>query len=230
MNTRKSFLALASLAVLSSSITLSHAQTLTDIVLFRANATGNTNGDSWNTQGSDGIANVYLRDSSFAPVNTGNGANAAININMTTPGDHLYYFAIDDTLNDPNPNRLGMNLYFDNQTAAPQISAKVQRNDLNVTLNSGATSDITGGSVAGANTLSFNTVSNTVTLDTFYYVRGSAMFDGVRKFNDVGNGQRDLIGVMRLRVTPVPAPSSALIVLLGAVPIGGILIKRRRAK
>jgi hypothetical protein len=228
MQFRCSLLTLSGLGLLSALASHSHAQTLTDVVLFDTNAAGTAQSNLWNTRGGDSIQNVYLRDTNGNFINSGNGANTAVSINMTTPGDYLFFFAADDSQTNINPNRMGVNLFFDGQTNAPQLSAKVARNDLNHWTNGAATKDMFGNSVAGANTLTFDTNGNTVTLDVFTYARGTLLFNSVSGFNNVPNFNRDMVGVMRLSVQPVPAPGALATAFMGAVPGTLLVIRKRR--
>lgn len=228
MQSRSFFLTPCGIGLLSALASASHAQTLTDITLFNTNNTGAAQSDVWNTRGNDSIQNMYVRDSSGTFLNHGNAGGAKINLNLHTPGDYLLFFSADDSQSQTNPNRLGVNLFFNHQNAAPKISAFVHRNSLNFAADGASTVDMFGSSLAGANTLTFNTAANTVTLDAFYFTRGMNIFDSVSGFSNTGNGIHDLNGVMLLKVRPVPAPGALATALMGLLPGSLIVIRKRR--
>ncbi|MFT3685776.1 MAG: hypothetical protein QM783_12775 [Phycisphaerales bacterium] len=86
----KAILPVAVCAFLAVS-SMSQAQTLTDLVLYRTTPTGASIGEGWNTRSTDAIYNLYLRDAGGF-INTGNSATTNISIDLSTPGVYTFEY------------------------------------------------------------------------------------------------------------------------------------------
>lgn len=215
----------AALALPLFSIASASAQTITDIVLFRQNASGDTINEGWNTRGGDFVSNLYLQSGSTF-LNSGNGAAARISLDLTAPGTYTYSF-FGENVNDNTGLSLGIN-FFTNNSTSPAISAR-GANGGGFTASNRVTNDVFFNAVTGANTLSFGANGQTVTLSAFTFDTTSDA-DTVSSFNNAPNGLDDTVGSFTLTVGAVSVPEAGTLTLLGfaLAPVALIVARRRR--
>jgi hypothetical protein len=201
------------------------AQTLTDVVLFRTDANGNTISEGWNTRGGDFVSNLYLKSGADF-INSGNGAAASIAIDLSVPNVYTFSF-VGDNVNDNTTPPLGINFFFNNNASTPDISARGPQSG-GFSANGATTNTPTFGTVAGANTLTFFNNGRQITLSAFSY-QATGGPDQSSSFNNASNGVSDTNGTFTLTVSATAAPEPATLAILTPVLIGaGIVMRRRR--
>lgn len=210
------------------------ATVLSGMMQFTSNAMGGANGaGQWNTQGGDGISNLWILNPYSLPgvffVNGPADANAGISITLT-PG--LYVF---DIYGEPgaggNPdNWATLNLFFNGNTVNPGITAMRSTvfppvGAIGTTLSSGTLS-LAGAPTTGAGSLVFNDGMHNVVISEYWFAQsGQPIFADIGgEFTETPNGVGDFVGRVELTVTAVPAPGAAA--LLGM--LGVVAGKRRR--
>ncbi len=215
----------AALALLLGHATASHAQVITDISLFRQNATGDTITEGWNTRGADSISNLYLKSGDNF-INSGDASLARISLNLTVPGTYTYSFFGENVNANTTPS-LGINFFTNNATNTPTISARGANGGGFIASNR-STSDVFFTAVTGANTLSFSTAGRQVVLSAFTYNTTSGT-DLVQSFNNVSGGTTDTTGSFTLTVTTA-VPESGTLALLGfaLLPVALGVVRRRK--
>ena len=82
---------------------------ITDIVVFRQNASGDTVSEGWNTRGGDSVSNLYLQSGSTF-VNSGNAGATRISLALTAPGTYTYSF-FGENVNTNTGLSLGINFF-----------------------------------------------------------------------------------------------------------------------
>lgn len=211
---------------------------LTGASVYDINAAGHYIGNGWDTTGGNGAANLYLftaQNDAGSFVNSGNGAATSIHQDLSNAGTYTFYFRADGGgFNWPTPSA-GLNLFF-NGAGAPGISASVAFNTANTTPTAYGHSSlgiINVDDVPGANSLSFVSGKNTVTLSNFTWFDYSnpavpnAKPDLVGVFDNTPNGVSDYSGMFTVRVAAVPEPEQWAM-MLGGVALLGAFAKRRR--
>jgi hypothetical protein len=199
------------------------AATITGATLFSATSGGNTLllPEIWNTQGGDLIFNLYLRQGGTA-INTGNGANASVNISLATPGTYVFGFRAQPGLLDPN--QFGLNLFFNGNSSTPGISALVTAGGSTFGPNGATfTHQLDGSLVSGANSLVFVDGPMSITMTALSQARAGGNTVGAYTSTPGLIGGNDYTGSFTLVVTP--EPSSYL--LFGA-GMAGLAMWRRR--
>jgi hypothetical protein len=208
---------------------------LTDSSVFSTNDAGeNWNGWIWNTQAPPADSanrwNLYY-SSSLDPqnptfLNSENNASTNIDIELT-PGIHSFLIYGETVTTDLHPlQHFVLNLYFDGNQAAPDISglndcpdvcAVSHWNGLDLFGNSGL-----GGNLDAqeAGTLIFTSGGHTVELTKFTWVINENVdrvwphWDDTVPY-DSGSGNPDFVGEIELNVTAVPEPMTIVLMGLG---------------
>lgn len=225
---------------------------LTDSAVFSANSVGeNWNGWIWNTQGPPADAvnrwNLYYSSSSDPqnPVflNSENGATTNIDIAMT-PGTHrflIYGESVTPTF-DPALHFV-LNLYFDGNQAAPDVSGLHGQSCPSVCAVSHSNGlDLFGDSGLGGNadaqeagTLLHVVNGNTVELTRFtWLIDGQvdkvwALWDDTAPYSN-GSGRPDFVGEVWLTVSaavPIPGSLALCVAGFGALVLGASGRRRR---
>jgi hypothetical protein len=218
----------AALALVSIAATSAQAQTLTDIVLFRADANGSTISEGWNTRGGDFISNLYLTSGGNF-INSGNETGVPVALDLSVPGSYTFGF-FGENVNSNTAPPLSLNLFFNGNAATPSISARGVNGGGFFPNSSASTSLPNFGIVPGANTLSFSNNGRQITLSAFTYQTATGT-DQVSSFTNTPNGLGDTIGSFTLTVTsiaPSAAPEPSTFALLAFGSIAGVVAARRR--
>ena len=223
-----SIAAIAALSLVLCHATASRAQSLTDITVFRLDASNNTQSQGANTRGGDGASNVYLTQGATA-INSGDGAGTAIALNLSAPGTYTYNFAFEN-VNTNTGTQLGINFFFGG-AVTPSISVRGVNGVGNFVANGGTTNrpDFFS-TVAGANTLTSNISGQDITVTNFTY-NATSSADLVTSFNNTPGGTTDTVGSITLRVgaVAVPEANAGLLALLAGVSTLGIVLRKRKA-
>jgi len=216
-------IAIAATLVIAAALPAAHAQSLTDITVFRLDSSGNAQPEGSNTRGGDGASNLYLTQGVTA-INSGDGANTAINLNLSVPGTYTYNFAFEN-VNSNTGTQLGINFFFGG-AITPSLSARGVDGVGNFVANGNTTNRPDFFSqVAGANTLSASISGRTITVTNFTYNTTSGA-DLVQSNNNVPGGTTDTTGSITLRVSVPEAGSLALILPVFAL-VGAVVVRRR---
>jgi hypothetical protein len=211
------------------------AASITGLIVFDTDSSGNRAVTrAWNTNGGDGIYNIYMTDTTFggAFVNADDDANTSLNYALT-PGAYQFYMYGEATASDPY---YGLNLFFDGDNTNPGISAFAQANTdpadapayPAISANGAANTPdlLNNGGQSGANTLVYNDGSVIVTLTDYWFSNANVRSENrVQAFDETAGGGLDLTGAFAVTVTAVPEPSTASLLALGLV---GIAAMRRR--
>jgi len=199
------------------------AATLTGATLFASNSQGLTNLEVWNTVGGDLIFNLYLRDGATA-INTGNGANASINIPLFVPGTYTFNYRAQPGLQ--TPTHFGLNLFFGGDGNNPGISAVVGSNSSNFSANSSLlTHRLDGLPIApGSGTLLYTEGDYRIILTALSQERAGGNTVGGFTSTPGLIGGNDYRGSFTLQVE-TPEPSTYLMLGMG---LAGLAVLRRR--
>ena len=199
------------------------ATTLTGATLFASNSQGLTNLEVWNTQGGDLIFNLYLRDGTTA-LNTGNGANASINIPLTIPGTFTFNYRAQPGVQ--TPTHFGLNLFFGGDGNTPGISAVVNANGSTFAANSSILTHRLDGLpiTPGAGTLQYVDGDFRVTLTALSHERAGGNTVGGYTSTPGIVGGNDYRGSFTLQVE-TPEPGTYLMLGMG---LAGLAVLRRR--
>ena len=221
------------LGIVGASAPDARATVLSGMMQFTSNAMGGANGGgAWNTQGGDGVSNLWVLNPYGLPgvfnVNGPADANAGISITLT-PG--LFVFDIyGEPGTDPN-NWATLNLFFNGNTVNPGITAMRSTvfppvGAFGSTLSSGTLS-LAGTPTTGAGSLVFNDGMHNVVITEYWFAQsGSQLFADIGSaFAETPNGIGDFVGRVELTVTAVPAPGAAA--MLGVM---GVVAGRRRRR
>jgi hypothetical protein len=191
---------------------------LTGASLYDIDGAGNYVGNGWDTTGGNGAYNFYLLSASNAFLNSGNGAAASLNQDLSTPGTYTFLYRADGGgFNWPTPSA-GLNLFFNNNTN-PGISVSVPFNVPTPALTAfgtGSLGIVNADVVPGANALSFMAGDLKVTLTAFSLMDYQnpavppALPDLVSPGDTVPNGLNDYSGVITLQVARESASSGGL--------------------
>ena len=222
-------LATVTLGLLGLAAPAAHAQTVTDITLVRLDGNNNTIQEGSNTQGGDGISNLYLKSGTNF-INSGDGAGVNIALALSVPATYTYSFAMENVNNNTN-TPLGINFFFNNNATNPGISARGPQSG-GFVANGGLTDTPAFGVVAGANTLTFFNNGRQITLSNFVFQTTGGP-DQVSSFNNVPNGLSDTNGSFTLTVTngaAAPEPGSVALLFTGVLPLAGLVARRRAAR
>ncbi len=222
-----SIAAIAALSLVLCHAGASRAQTITDIVLFRQDANGNTISQGWNTRGADFISNLYLQSGSSLGgsfINSGDSTLARISLDLTAPGIYTYSFVGNDVVT--STATLGINFFAGNITTAPAITAR-GANGGGFTASNATTSGVAFEALTGANTLSFTSGGRQVTLSAFSYSTPTST-DLVQSFSTTPGGTTDTTGTFTLTVSAVAVPEVGTLALLLPVLLGVVVVARRR--
>lgn len=210
---------------------------LTGASVYDINSAGNYMFNGWDTTGGNNAANLYLLttpNDAGSLINSGNGAAASINQDLSSPGTYTFYFRADGGgFNWPAPSA-GLNLFFNGVNTAG-ISAYVPFNTIdpapaaygNASL--GISSDV----ILGANSLSFRSGDTKVTLSNFAWfdyrnpAAPNAVPDLVDVFGSTPNGLGDYSGSFTVSVTAVPEPEQWAM-MAGGIALLAAFGKRRR--
>lgn len=209
------------------------AQTLTDLVLFRTDAGGASIAEGWNTRGGDFVSNLYLRaPGGGAFVNSGNGANAGVALDLSAPGDYAFDFFAENAIGAAGVTTLGLNLFFNDVAATPRISAFGSQGG-GFSANSASTSAPNFAAVPGAGTLAWTTGAVQVSLIGFSFQTAASTTNLVSQYDNVPGGGNDVAGTLTLRVAPagaatVPEPGT-LALFAPPLLVGALAVGRRRA-
>lgn len=223
--------AVAALSLVLCHAGTSRAQTITDIVLFRQDANGNTISQGWNTRGGDFVGNLYLKSGSTlvggAFINSANDASTRISLDVSTPGTFTYSFVGNDVVT--SNATLGINFFANNNTAAPAITARGANGGV-FTASNATTSGVAFEALTGANTLTFNSNGRQITLSAFSYNTPTST-DLVQSFQTTPGDTTDTTGSFTLTVSSaavVPEANTGMLALLAGVPAFGISLLRKR--
>jgi len=223
-----SIAAIAATSLLLGNAAASHAQTLTDITVFRLDGSNNTQSQGANTRGGDGASNLYLTQGATA-TNSGDGAGTALNLNFSVPGTYTYDFAFEN-VNTNTATQLGINFFF-GSSITPSLSVRGVNGTGTFVANGNTTNrpDFFT-TVAGANAITANIGGQDVTVTNFTYNTTSSA-DLVQSFNNIPGGTTDTVGSITLRVgaVAVPEANAGLLALLASVPAFGIALRKRKA-
>lgn len=218
---------------------------LTDSAVFSSNDAGeNWNGMIWNTQGAPDIRwNLYYSSSTDPDnpvfINSMDDANARIDLHLGV-GIHNFLVFGDSTGAALDPlQHFVLNLYFDGNQNAPDISglygpacpavcAASHGNGLDLFGNSGL-----GGNLAAqeAGTLAYLANRYLVELITFTWELDAALDAVWPHWGDTppfdnGNGRPDFVGLLQLRVTAVSEPLAIGLIVMAL----GLMSGLRRTK
>jgi Tol biopolymer transport system component len=191
---------------------------LTGASLYDIDGAGNYIGNGWDTTGGNGAYNFYLLNAANAFLNSGNGASASLNQDISTPGTYTFLYRSDGGgFNWPTPSA-GLNLFFNNNTN-PGISVSVPFNVPTPALTAfgnGSLGIVNVDVVPGANALSFMAGDLKVTLTAFSLIDYQnpavppAIADLVSPGDTVPNGLNDYSGIITLQVARGSASSGGL--------------------
>lgn len=224
---------LGAAAVMAVGVADARATVLSGMMQFTSNAMGGANGGgTWNTQGGDGISNLWILNPYGLPgvfnVNGPADANAGISVSLT-PGLFVFDIYGDPGVGNPN-NWATLNLFFNGNTVNPGITAMRSTvfppvGAFGSTLSSGTLS-LAGTPTTGAGSLVFNDGMHNVVITEYWFAQsGTQLFADIGSaFVETPNGIGDFVGRVELTVTAVPAPGAAA--LLGMM--GVVAGKRRR--
>ncbi len=228
--------AITSLTLVTLGTTTSaQATSLTGLIEFVTDESGNTGIYAWDT-GADNHWDLWVtndaQDVEF--INDPTTRNIDFELTegtntFTIYGDGRSFFA--------NQSHYGLNLFFNEQTANPGISVfgalgKSTDYDPGFSANSGSTRRLDGSFVPGSGTLSFMDGLTTVTLTDYIYQAPNVQNkDLVNKYSIGSNGHLDMVGQFTLNVetinldsTSVPEPVSVLgLLTVGAFGAGATL-------
>lgn len=216
--------------------------TLTDSAIFSSNGQGNNwNGWIWNTQGlpadTQNRFNMYYSSSSdpSAPVfiNGGNDAGAGISIDLAAGVYDFYVYGESSTTNIDPAQHFVLNLYFNGNQSAPDISglygadcptvcAASHWNGLDLFGVSGLDSP----DAQEAGTLTFIDGDLSISLTLFEWAIGDDV-DEVGPYSTNGSGTPDFFGHFQLTVSEVPLPAGFPLMGAGLALIGAL--RRRKA-
>ncbi len=215
-------LVLSIFAIFASFGSLS-AATLTGATLFTAGPQGNSTLEVWNTVGSDIPFNLYLLDG-VTPLNTGNGANASINIPLSIPGSFTFIYRAQPALQ--SPGQFGLNLFFGGETNTPGISALVGAGSSTFAANGAPlTNRLNGLPIApGAGTLLYTEGDFRITLTALSQERAGGNTVGGYTSTPGIFGGNDFRGNFTLQVE-TPEPATYLMLGMG---LAGLAVLRRR--
>jgi len=217
-----------------------NAQFITDAVLFRSDSSGSSIGQGWNTRGGDWVYNLYLL-SGNAFINSGDSSSTLINLDLSHPGDYTFGILADNSAGSSGVTNLGLNLFFDNNSNTPRISAKGSQGGI-FSVNTSSNTPTPGfGGVPSASTLSYHIGQKIITLTDFNFQTTLSTIDRVSYLNNIPNGQKDTVGSFTLSVKStnpnplsIPEPSNILgLGLLGlglaATKVKGVLSKKAKS-
>lgn len=221
------------LAVLLVASAAAAQPTLTGMVEFSCDSTGNASGGQvWNTLGvpPGGVWNLYVIQGvpggSF--VNTGDGTTTSISIPLSV-GVHT--FALNGDYSDVSVPYMGLNLFFAGDNVNPRISV-FGANGGGGAATGGSTYTLAGGSgQPGANTLSFVADQYRVTLSDFVYNGNVAASDRVSPHDSTVNGRNDNITTFTLTVEAAPVVPTLTTLggaILGLLIAAGAVVALRR--
>ena len=198
--------------------------------MFSTDSTGTPFlGHVWNTQGSDGPWNLYLRDpSTSAWVNSGNGAGASISVPIT-PGS--YNFSLDAEYSFVTLGYIGLGLFFDG-APAPGISVYIPVNGGPVLpISSGIiVRDMAGQLIVpSAGTDTYNVPGDVSVHLTGFSWALSEGTDNVGAYDNTPSGSPDYIGTLSLDAESL-APEPSTLPLAGGALLALLAGIRRRGR
>ncbi len=205
---------------------------LTGLTVYNATSNGTANGGFWNSVGGDFPFNVYLfTGTTTAPTFLTSGdtlASVAPNVTLATGTNTLNFV----TATSP-AEYFGLNFYFNDNNNTNRITAVVRN-----TGSGGGFAQVASGvstyglpnnsNVSSANSLSFTTGGQTVTLTGLTIATGSA--DLAQAYNNAPGGGGDNVGTMTLTVSGIvsaPEPGALALVGMGLLPLGLVAVRRR---
>ncbi len=208
------------------------ASTLSGLTEFSTDANGNSfGGQVWNTLGGDFIFNLYVAPGPIATnnafVNHGNGALASINIPLAAGANTFSIFGQPGG----DTGHAALNLFFNGNNSMPGVSVfaatRTGALEPSFAANGGTTLTLAGGSVPGANTLSFVDGSNTITLTDYFWATPSVFnLSRVSAFDDSPSGTSNFVGQFTLTSSGptqrVPEASTLALFGVGLVGLTGV--------
>ena len=242
MIARFNVIALLALASLGTASVAQASVMLTDSAVFSANGAGeNWNGWIWNTLAppvdSADRWNMYYSSSSDPqnPVFLNSGNSSATNIDIAlTAGTYTFLIYGETVTTSLDPlQHFVLNLYFDGNQAAPDISGLYGPDCPTVCAASDSNGlDLFGDSGLGGNanakeagTLAYASGGTTVELTNFTWNVGQGVdevwshWDNTAPYNN-GSGTPDFVGEVMLKVTAVPEPATLSLFALGLLGLG----------
>ena len=206
--------------------------TLTGAIEFGTDNAGNANGDFWNTLGGDFPYNLYV-NLNGVPINSGDGALASINVPLA-PG--TYNFQIFGNPGTNNPFH-GLNLFFNGNNTNPGISVfaptATNTGSPAFSANSNAnTRALNNTSTPGSGSTSFTANGLTAAVTAYRWEASTVSNqDLISPYDRTLNGIADNLGSFTVIVgTEVPEPGTLALLSSSLLPLGSLLLRKRRRK